>query len=492
VTAAPKDAYAKWGLAVLASSLTLGAALRLYLAFTDDGISWPDEIYQSLEPAHRVVFGYGLTPWEFVEGARNWAFPGLVTGLLFLCKALGLDEPRQYLGATRVVFIGASLLGAYGAYRLALALKASPLAAAAGAAMFTLAAPSIYFAHRAMSETASAVAVVWGLCLAWESFSLEGRARTLRLGAGASLLGIAVLLRLQCGLFAAAFLVVIAARRNWRDLGVCAAALAGWAVVFGWLDHLAWADAPRAQYGGWFHSAVEYFRYNIIEGKSKGFGVMAPGFYAEVLLRSMPGVALSLTALSLAAVRRAPGPLFIAALFFAAHSAVDHKELRFILPMLPLWCAVAAVGVEALGEELGRWVLAPAALATALVSGVHHRALTFGELGEYPEMASRTAYDGWGPVNRLMLAAHDQPDLCGLRIDIAAPAWTGGSTYLHRRAPIYWGGPGPESRAFNYVMTVDQPGLQIVARDPREPQFVLARLPIDSCPGNAGYSWRLP
>ena len=40
---------------------------------TDDGIYWPDEIHQSLEPAHRLVFGYGLIAWEFSDGARNWA-----------------------------------------------------------------------------------------------------------------------------------------------------------------------------------------------------------------------------------------------------------------------------------------------------------------------------------------------------------------------------------------------------------------------------------
>src|SRR5262250_3404042 len=70
------------GLALLAASLCAGFAFRAWLSFHDDGIYWPDEIYQSLEPAHRLVFGYGLIPWEFVQGARSWALPGLVAGLL--------------------------------------------------------------------------------------------------------------------------------------------------------------------------------------------------------------------------------------------------------------------------------------------------------------------------------------------------------------------------------------------------------------------------
>src|SRR5262249_22626523 len=63
---------------VLFASLAAGAALRLWLAFSDDGVHWPDEIYQTLEPAHRAAFGYGLLAWEFLEGARSWALPALI------------------------------------------------------------------------------------------------------------------------------------------------------------------------------------------------------------------------------------------------------------------------------------------------------------------------------------------------------------------------------------------------------------------------------
>ena len=59
------------GLALLAAVLAIGAALRVWLSFHDDGIYWPDEIYGSLEPAHRLVFGPGLISWEFIEGARS-------------------------------------------------------------------------------------------------------------------------------------------------------------------------------------------------------------------------------------------------------------------------------------------------------------------------------------------------------------------------------------------------------------------------------------
>src|SRR5262249_20954686 len=68
--------------ALLLGALGVGAAIRLWLSVNDDGIYWPDEIYQSLEPAHRLVFGYGLVAWEFVQGARSWLLAGaLAAGL---------------------------------------------------------------------------------------------------------------------------------------------------------------------------------------------------------------------------------------------------------------------------------------------------------------------------------------------------------------------------------------------------------------------------
>src|SRR5437764_7505367 len=118
---------------ILAASIALGTAYRLWVAFTDDGIFWPDEIFQSLEPAHRLVFGYGLVPWEFIEGARNWALPGFIALLLKLCAVLGLDTPGQYLGVVRGVFVALAVASAVGVWRLSRAYGASELSASVAA-----------------------------------------------------------------------------------------------------------------------------------------------------------------------------------------------------------------------------------------------------------------------------------------------------------------------------------------------------------------------
>jgi GPI mannosyltransferase 3 len=460
---------------VLWLSIAAGAAYRLWVAFTDDGIFWPDEIYQSLEPAHRLVFGYGLIPWEFIEGARNWALPGFVAFLLKLSVAFGGSEPRAYLGVVRVAFIALSMGTVWAAYQLARAYGARELAAAAGASTFALGALPLYFGHRAMSETASLLPVTLGLWLV-----LRPDAVRKHLVWGASLLGLAVLVRLQCGLFAAGALAVLAARRQRTPTLVVFATLCGWALLYGLLDKLTW--------GGWFHSAQEYIRFNFIEGKAAGWGTMPWHHLLTHLFSSMTVLAVVFALGLLLALKHARGLSLIAIVFFAAHCMTAHKEIRFILPVLPLFAACVGVAVSQVMRS------APLVVLCGLVSMGLARSLTMGDLGAYPERAQDSAWDDKGPVNRLLLAAHSHADLCGIRIDTEHLAWTGGSTYLHREAPLYMGGqPPPQARLFNYVITLPGRGGEEVARErDHDHELVLVHIPVEPCNANPGYTWRLP
>src|SRR3989442_1951489 len=220
--------------AVLGSALVLGSAIRIWLSLNDDGIYWPDEIYQSLEPAHRLVFGYGIVAWEFSDGARNWAFPGFVAALFQGGRLIG-DDPRADLGLTRLPFSASSLATALGSYRLARAYGAAALPAACGAAVVALAAPIIYFAPRALSDTASALPVVFGF-----SFALWPGAGRWQRALGASLLGLAVLFRLQNAILCVRLLAVFAGRRQFRLAVEAGVALGAWALLYGFPDLLTW------------------------------------------------------------------------------------------------------------------------------------------------------------------------------------------------------------------------------------------------------------
>ncbi|OYV32072.1 MAG: hypothetical protein B7Z81_13345 [Acidocella sp. 20-61-6] len=56
----------------LYSVLAIAFAIRLAVALWFPNVIAFDEVYQYLEPAHRLVFGQGFVPWEFQVGLRSW------------------------------------------------------------------------------------------------------------------------------------------------------------------------------------------------------------------------------------------------------------------------------------------------------------------------------------------------------------------------------------------------------------------------------------
>ena len=74
------------------------AAFRVFtLVRWGNSYLWPDEIYQSLEQSHRLVFGYGIVPWEYRDAVRSWVFPGTLA--IFMALGAPLAEEKLPLSA---------------------------------------------------------------------------------------------------------------------------------------------------------------------------------------------------------------------------------------------------------------------------------------------------------------------------------------------------------------------------------------------------------
>src|SRR5438045_1493040 len=85
-----------WVLAALLGVVLLSVGLRLIPVLFLPSLNWDDEIFQATEPAHRLVFGYGIVAWEFQLGMRSWILPGTIAGLMQLSRLIG-DGPAYYL-----------------------------------------------------------------------------------------------------------------------------------------------------------------------------------------------------------------------------------------------------------------------------------------------------------------------------------------------------------------------------------------------------------
>src|SRR6516164_9745462 len=67
---------------LLVSILLIALLLRVAVAIHFPSIEYADEIYNTLEPAHRLAYGYGIVDWEWRRGARSWVFPAFLAGVM--------------------------------------------------------------------------------------------------------------------------------------------------------------------------------------------------------------------------------------------------------------------------------------------------------------------------------------------------------------------------------------------------------------------------
>jgi hypothetical protein len=449
---------------LLLGGLVIGLAARLAFAFLDDGLLWPDEYYQSLEPAHRAVFGYGWQAWEFLEGARHWTLPGFVALIIRVANGVGLD----YLAAVETVFCITGAATSLAVFSLARAQGASRLSSAVVATAFSLMGLAIYLSPRAMGETLSALPITLALARAVRA---ESRSPSDVLVIGA-LLALGVALRLQNGLFCLFVLGLLFRTQRRAALQLLGVLVLG-ALLYGAIDWLTWGKP--------FHSALTYLRFNLIEGKSSAFGTHHFFLYFQALFTAEGLTIVPLIVLSVFGFKQARAIPLMALGFVLVHSLIPHKELRFIFPAIPLLAAHAALGLDRFPERRRL-----ALLAFAVASLLTFPTLTFGRLGISNPARSLSAIDYVGPENRLLKRARTLEDLCGLRI--ASNEWwrTGGYAYLHRKVPMY--GPRDPEGHFNYVIA--RRGEVVGTEIAHDGDRVLVRVDLPCTPDRT-YDWHL-
>ena len=93
-----------------------GLALRLLVVMLTERSLHSDEIFQYVEQAHRLTYGYGYVPWEYVHGLRNWLLPGAISLVLSGCRWLGLTDPDYTFPLCRLLACLISLSAIYCAY----------------------------------------------------------------------------------------------------------------------------------------------------------------------------------------------------------------------------------------------------------------------------------------------------------------------------------------------------------------------------------------
>lgn len=328
--------------------LSTGALLRLLNAVFHLGLIYPDEHFQSLEPANWVVNGVGWKSSEWEIGSRSWVIPGLYLPLLAALKAIGVTSgpaPIQLCRAMTALVSGAAI---WGFWRFLRGSGLHPLAALLGLALWSLHPAMVVWDSATFSETWARAALWIAMPVVLGAWSGESRARWMASGI---CLGLPFVARPPMAAWiAGALLALLLSRRGaWRLLPWIAAGLALPVAALGALDRLTWGNV--------FNSLIELYRVNVVQGIAEAHGTSPWYDYLPQAWRNLGAftclLALGLPLLALARRRLRVGAadalVLVPALFvLGAHSALAHKELRFVSPVLPAVFYLAALGASPL------------------------------------------------------------------------------------------------------------------------------------------------
>ena len=411
----------------VAQILALAFATRLAVGVATDSILYPDEVFQYLEQAHRLVFGAGMIPWDNVYGIRSWAVPLALAALLKPLQLVGLDTPYVYQPVVKAALCATSLILPYSVYRLARILLSEAVARLAlvfTAFWYEL----VSYGHRTTIDVLATYALFAALPLLFASKRPWG------IAACGALAGLTIVLRFQLAPMVG--VLGILALWRWRRsawpwaVGFCAVVVAG-----GALDYYTW--------GVWFSSIVVYFRLNLIDDIASQFGTDPFYWYVPVLVVLSGGLAV-IGGIGLLLTARSSWPLMaIGVVTLAAFSAIGHKETRYVFSLIPLWLVGLAAVAANRGELISRSVPRYARAAPSIGRGLIACFFVISTLGlfnllpfENRVLAANIASNDTRQAYR---ALADVDDVVAVLDLTGANPWNLAPYYdLHRNVPIYW------------------------------------------------------
>ncbi|XP_010935902.1 mannosyltransferase APTG1 isoform X2 [Elaeis guineensis] len=289
----------------------------------------PDEHWQSLEVAHRIVFGYGHLTWEWKRGIRSYLHP-LVFALLYKIMAfLRLDTPWFMVKAPRLLQSLFSSFGDLYLYKLSKLLFDEHVAR--WAFFCQLVNWFMFFCiTRTFSNSLETVLTVIGLYYWLSASCSSGDVSTASRKLALFIAALACAIRptsaitwLYVGMLD---LVGLQSRLGFLFLEV---------VPIGVLVVAITCLFDRWMYGSWIFVPLNFLKFNFLSSGGDYYGThkwhwyFTQGFSA-MLLTFLP---FSIFGIFKSKKWRLSG---LIAWVLGVYSMLGHKEFRFVLPMLPI------------------------------------------------------------------------------------------------------------------------------------------------------------
>ena len=340
----------------------------------------PDEYWQGPEVAHRLVFGYGHLTWEWIHGLRGSIQPLIIATLYRIVQMAGLDSTLVIRMIPRLVSAMVATAGDCATFELARRFFGHAVAwQALLCEIFSCS--YFYCMARPLSNCLETALTTWALALwPWQGliefpalFTCLVHARRVALllaclsfavrPTSAIIFSPLVLSHVwslrkcgspRCGLHAStdgSMQTCLAGRVGAGALDWQAAIMFAFECVGAFtLASAILVVADYICYGRWIYSPYNFFVFNVkgggsIYGTHPWHWYLTEGF-PILLMTSLPLVFRGISA-STRLQRSLLRPLICSTL---AHSALPHKEFRFLLPVVPLALCYAGKGLQTLAS----------------------------------------------------------------------------------------------------------------------------------------------
>jgi GPI mannosyltransferase 3 len=405
---------------LIGATLAVALILRIAAALTP-AIHHSDEIGQYLDQAHKIVFGYGTTPWEYRVGMRNWLVPLVLSAPMALGNLIASDS-FLYLILPKIAcaIVSLPILWACWTFGRLRSKEHGFVAFWVAAIWFEF----VFFAGHVLSEPLALAAILPAAALLARDES--GRRSLILAG---FLLALGAVLRFHYG----PAILLLAIGLCWSD----------WRIKLPWVIL---GGSPLLLISGGIDLATGLTPFewifnniyqNVVANRSAEFGKSSPfGYFGG--LKDWWGLVGMGVILLLAFDGRKQHRTY-AILFWVAianvglHSLIAHKEYRFILLSTSIMIFLAAIGSVGLAQKVAlKWPKIPIRAAIATTA-----ALWLASSAMLAVMApAKYQWTAYGGLVRMMAQARHIPEICAIGLD-QDYYYSGSYAVLHRPLPLY-------------------------------------------------------
>ncbi|XP_060065292.1 GPI mannosyltransferase 3-like [Ylistrum balloti] len=311
-------------------------ALRVCNALMIQTYFVPDEYWQSLEVAHKIVFDYGYLTWEWRQGIRSYFYPTIFAFLYKILAVLGLDYRLLLIKLPRIL---QGVIAACGdLYLFKLSWKLSDRATAQWTLLcqilswFTL-----YCCTRTLSNCMETVLITMALYyFPWPNIKGCSVPKFVALAA------MSVLIRptaIVIWILMCSWHLQNNQQRLVKDLKHY--------FIIGSVCFLVSTFLDSAYHGDWILVHYNFLQFNVLHGGGSIYGNHPWHWY---ITQGYPVImATHLLPFILGAYKaKNKVLLFLVIWTIFAYSFISHKEFRFLMPILPLSMHYCGVYFQAL------------------------------------------------------------------------------------------------------------------------------------------------